>query len=74
MKGPPPGVSWLGWNWAAGYILLKGQLRYWCMEGTWFVKTGEMIVYKSKDMERKPVLKEKKPNLFILIFTNIINL
>lgn len=59
MKGPPPGVSWLGWNWAAGYTLLKGQLRYWCMEGTWFVKTGEMIVYKSKDMERKPVLKEK---------------
>ncbi|TEA35198.1 hypothetical protein DBR06_SOUSAS2810064, partial [Sousa chinensis] len=54
MKGPPPKHFLLGWNWAAGYTLLKWHLRDWYIKGTsWLVKTGGMIVCKSQDMERK---------------------
>lgn len=54
--------GWKGWNWAARYPLLKGQLRDLHSEG--FVKTGGMKVYKLQGSEERMTfvcLKKKNP-------------
>lgn len=48
-KGPPPQHFLLGWNWAAVW-----HLGNWLSEVvSWFVRTEEMVIYKSKNTEER---------------------